>query len=83
MGLNDSNYWLLLMLVMSYGKNPDPMINMKENIARIDAERQKEQRFREYQRDCPEVEWEHDMGATIPFCRLTNDFCDVHCMKGA
>lgn len=80
MDLNDANYWLLLMLAMSYGKNPDPFVNMKENMNRINAARLDERRFREHQRECPEVEWEHDMGATIPFCRLTNDICDCHCM---
>ena len=42
-----------------------------------------ERKKMEEQRDmCPHVEWEQDMGAHIPFCRLTNDFCDMQCMKG-
>ena len=80
--MEDKDYWLLLLLVMAYGKDPNPLVNLKENINKMDAARQQEQAFRHFQRDCPEIEWEHDMGATIPFCRLTNDICDGHCMKG-
>lgn len=81
--MDDANYWLLLMLAMCFGKDPDPLVNMKENMNRIDAARRWEHQFRQYQLECPEIEWEHDMSATIPFCRLTNDICDGHCMKGA
>ena len=80
--MENNDYWLLLLLVLCYGNSSDPLTNMKENIKKIEADRERERLFREYQRDCPYIEWEHDMGATIPFCRLTNDFCDGHCMKG-
>ena len=33
----------------------------------------------ELQKNCPVVEWEHDMGATIPFCKLDNSFCNGQC----
>lgn len=29
---------------------------------------------------CPHIEWEHDMGATIPFCRLDDKFCNGQCV---
>lgn len=31
------------------------------------------------QNTCPMVEWEHDMGATIPFCKLDNTPCNAQC----
>ena len=31
------------------------------------------------QKNCPMVEWEHDMGATIPFCKLDKKFCNGQC----
>ena len=31
------------------------------------------------QKTCPMVEWEHDMGATIPFCNLDNTPCHAQC----
>lgn len=33
----------------------------------------------ELQKNCPMVEWEHDMGATIPFCKLDKCFCNGQC----
>ena len=31
------------------------------------------------QNNCPMVEWEHDMGASIPFCNLDNTPCHAQC----
>jgi hypothetical protein len=33
----------------------------------------------ELQRNCHMVEWEHDMGATIPYCKLDNSYCNGQC----
>lgn len=33
----------------------------------------------EIQKTCPMVEWEHDMGATIPYCKLDNSYCNGQC----
>lgn len=33
----------------------------------------------ELQRNCPMVEWEHDMGKSIPFCKLDKAFCNGQC----
>ena len=32
------------------------------------------------QQNCPMIEWEHDMGARIPFCKLDNTFCNGQCV---
>lgn len=37
----------------------------------------------EIQKNCPMVEWEHDMGARIPFCKLDNAFCNGQCVYKA
>ena len=34
----------------------------------------------ELQKNCPMVEWEPDMGMTIPFCKLDNKFCNGQCV---
>lgn len=34
----------------------------------------------ELQKSCPMIEWEHDMGARIPFCKLDNAFCNGQCV---
>lgn len=33
----------------------------------------------ELQKNCPEVEWEQDMGATIPYCRIYKTLCNGQC----
>ena len=70
--MNDFDLWLLLFLLFSI--DPD---GCKEAI---EKDREKVKQKDELQRSCPNIEWEQDMGACIPFCRLTNDFCDCHCM---
>ena len=32
------------------------------------------------QNNCPVIEWEYDMGARIPFCKLDNTFCNGQCV---
>ena len=32
------------------------------------------------QNNCPVIEWEYDMGARIPFCKLDNTFCNGQCI---
>ena len=70
--MTNSDCWLMLFLLFSM--NPDAFME------RLKEEREKEKQKDELQRSCPNIEWEQDMGAHIPFCRLTNDFCDCHCM---
>ena len=36
----------------------------------------------ELQKNCPMVEWEHDMGATVPYCNLDRMPCDAQCIYG-
>ena len=33
----------------------------------------------ELQRNCPMVEWEQDMGATVPYCKLYKNLCNGQC----
>ena len=33
----------------------------------------------ELQKNCPMVEWEHDMGATVPYCKLDKNYCNGQC----
>ena len=31
------------------------------------------------QKNCPMVEWEQDMGATVPYCKLYKALCNGQC----
>lgn len=35
----------------------------------------------EYIKTCPNVEWEEDMGKTIPFCKINGQFCNRQCRR--
>lgn len=37
----------------------------------------------DYIQNCPSVEWEQDMGKSIPFCGLDGDMCDMQCRMKA
>ena len=34
-------------------------------------------------RNCCNIEFEQDMGAHIPFCKLDGQMCNMQCMKGS
>ena len=70
--MTDSECWLMTFLL--FASNPDAFETLKEDL-------KKEKRKEDLQQNCPDIEWEQDMNARIPFCRLTNDFCDLHCME--
>ena len=33
----------------------------------------------ELQKNCPMVEWEQDIGATVPYCKLDKTLCNGQC----
>lgn len=33
----------------------------------------------EFVKNCPSVEWEQDMHADIPFCKLDDEMCNMQC----
>ena len=84
--------WLLLMAlgtslnhcIKKGGKSNDILsVLCGQNSAIINALNPEVMAFRnkvtELQKDCPMVEWEHDMGATIPYCKLDKAFCNGQC----
>lgn len=42
-----------------------------------------EKALKEMYENCPFVEWEQDMNATIPFCKKDGGFCNFQCIKEA
>ena len=35
----------------------------------------------DYVKNCPKVEWEEDMGKTIPFCKIDGQLCNQQCRR--
>ena len=68
----DKDFAILFMLVaMAFQKDP--------GIFEREAEQYK--RKKTMQENCPFVEWEQDMGMHIPFCKKTNEPCNLQCMR--
>jgi len=42
---------------------------------------EKRKRVDEQRNNCPCVEWEQDMGFKIPYCKLTNQYCNGQCLE--
>lgn len=75
--------WLPLLLLMfacnNKGQNPEDFFE--------DLKKQEEEEHirigheKEIQRYCNHIEWEQDMNATISFCKLDGDFCNMQCVR--
>ena len=68
----EDNNWLLLFLLFCMHSE------IRESVNKEFEQRKEEE---EYQRNCPHVEWEQDMNAHIPFCKLDGDFCKMQCRR--
>ena len=67
----EDNDWLMLFLLCS-------LPEVKESINKEFEQIKKE---KEYQQNCPNIEWWQDMNAHIPFCKIDGDVCDMQCRK--
>lgn len=77
-------FLLTLLLLADGGKIPfDKGIKDFEAFNRQTAEEEKRRAdFKEQVKsNCERMEKEHDMGATIEFCRDTGEPCDMHCVR--
>ncbi len=66
---NDDTWLMLFLLLYSAQDNGFNVHNM------IDQEKADTQ----FVNNCPSVEWEQDMHANIPFCKLDGEMCNMQC----
>lgn len=53
--------------------------NLKEfNLKEFENQKQTDE---EIQRNCPSIEWEQDMGAHVPFCKIYGGMCNMQCLQ--
>lgn len=72
--MGNDNWWLALFLLVA--STPD-------FFEKVEAQREREKEEKELQENCPFIEWEQDMGRTIPFCGRDggNAFCNMQCIR--
>ena len=62
-----------------FDPNRDLTAGILQSIHNFNAEQfEDDQR---YISNCPNVEWEQDMGAHIPFCKLDGQMCNLQCKR--
>lgn len=73
--------WLLILSILALsGGDYKPII--KEDFEDyIERKKKEEDTIKLIRDNCSAIEWEQDMGAHIPFCRLDGDFCNMQCMR--
>lgn len=72
--ISSDDGWMLFMLGVL------AMISPEELKRLWDETRKKVEILEEKRRMCPMVEWEQEMGKTIPFCKMDGGFCDYQCL---
>ncbi len=68
---DNDDTWLILFLLLYSAQEQG------KEISFIDLEQKKADA--EYVNNCPNVEWEQDMHADIPFCTLDGEMCNMQC----
>ena len=89
--MNDlDNSWILLLLLMAFGfennQNVNGMLSHMDNnqsvsFGQIFNNFDLNRKLEELQQNCEYIEWEQDMGAHIPFCKLDGELCNGQCRK--
>ena len=72
--MENDDFWLTLFLLVA--SNPDFFKN-------VEARQERDRKEKELRDNCPFIEWEQDMGRTIPFCGRDggNTFCNMQCIR--
>ena len=74
-----NNPWPALILMM-YGMKQNPnLLNGLQKSLEEDRKRKEQEESIRYH--CDAVEYERDMGKSIPFCRRYGGFCNMQCVQ--
>ena len=70
--MSNDEAWLALILLLYSTCEQGKEINFNDVFKQEKANEQ-------FRRNCPSVEWEQDMQASIPFCKLDGEMCNMQC----
>ncbi len=71
---DNDDAWLILFLLLHSAQEQDKEFNVNDIFEQEKADTQ-------FVRNCPSVEWEQDMHANIPFCKLDGEMCNMQCQN--
>lgn len=71
---DNDDAWLILFLLLYSAQEQGKELSFSDILAQEKADTQ-------FVRNCPSVEWEQDMHANIPFCKLDGEMCNMQCQN--
>ena len=69
---DNDDAWLILFLLLYSAQEQGKEFNVHDMLDQEKADTQ-------YVNNRPSVEWEQDMHANIPFCKLDGEMCNMQC----
>lgn len=69
---DNDDVWLILFLLLYSAQEQGKKISFSDMLNQEKADT-------EFVKNCPSVEWEQDMHADIPFCKLDGEMCNMQC----
>lgn len=69
---DNDDVWLILFLLLYSAQEQGKEISFSDILKQEKADS-------EFVKNCPSVEWEQDMHANIPFCKLDGEMCNMQC----
>lgn len=69
---DNDDAWLILFLLLYSVQEKGKEISFSDIL-------EQEKANDEFVKNCPSVEWEQDMHADIPFCKLDGEMCNMQC----
>lgn len=64
--------WIIMLLLLHYAQEQGKELNFEDIFKQEKADT-------EFVKNCPSAEWEQDMHANIPFCKLDGKMCNMQC----
>jgi len=69
---DNDDVWLMLFLLLYSAQEQGKEISFDDLL-------KQEKANDDFVKNCPSVEWEQDMHADIPFCKLDGEMCNMQC----
>ena len=70
--MTNNEAWMTLILLLYSTYEQDKEISFNDVFKQEKADEQ-------FIRNCPSVDWEQDMNANVPFCKLDGKMCNMQC----
>lgn len=64
--------WMIMLLLLYSAQEQGKELSFSDIL-------EQEKANDEFVKSCPSVEWEQDMHANIPFCKLDGEMCNMQC----